>query len=47
MIDAEHTPYQPALDSYTLLLSEIYNKPPHKSLLGKTQDDTEWHGPLI
>lgn len=47
MIDAEHTPYQPALDSYTLLLSEMYNRPPHKSLLGGTDDTAEWRGPLI
>jgi proline dehydrogenase len=27
LIDAEHTWYQPALDAYTLLLAQEYNKP--------------------
>ena len=38
MVDAEHTWYQPALDAYTLLLSEKYNRPPK---------DGNWTGPLI
>jgi len=39
MIDAEHTWYQPALDAFTLLLSEEFNKP--------QKGDTNWKGPLI
>ncbi|TYJ52758.1 hypothetical protein B9479_006608 [Cryptococcus floricola] len=39
-VDAEHTWYQPALDAYTLLLSQEFNRPPVK------KDDT-WTGPLI
>jgi proline dehydrogenase len=39
MIDAEHTWYQPALDAFTLLLSEEFNKP--------TKGETNWKGPLI
>ncbi|ORX38636.1 FAD-linked oxidoreductase-like protein [Kockovaella imperatae] len=38
MIDAEHTWYQPALDAYTLLLCEKFNRPPK---------DGNWSGPLI
>jgi proline dehydrogenase len=44
MIDAEHTWYQPALDAYTLLLSQEFNRPPRKSLGGVS---SEWNGPLI
>ncbi|OXC69025.1 hypothetical protein AYX13_02314 [Cryptococcus neoformans] len=40
IIDAEYTWYQPALDAYTLLLSEIFNKPP------KSKSE-KWNGPLI
>ncbi|KIR99722.1 proline dehydrogenase [Cryptococcus deuterogattii 2001/935-1] len=40
IIDAEHTWYQPALDAYTLLLSEEFNKPP------KSKSE-KWNGPLI
>ena len=29
MVDAEHTYYQPALDAYTLMLSEEFNRPPN------------------
>jgi len=39
MIDAEHTWYQPALDAFTLLLSEEFNKP--------QKGETNWKGPLI
>jgi hypothetical protein len=39
MIDAEHTWYQPALDAFTLLLSEEFNKP--------QVGETNWRGPLI
>lgn len=39
MIDAEHTWYQPALDAFTLMLSEEFNKPPPTG--------TDWKGPLI
>ena len=39
MIDAEHTWYQPALDAFTLLLSEKFNKP--------IKGETNWKGPLI
>jgi proline dehydrogenase len=39
MIDAEHTWYQPALDAFTLLLSEEFNRPP--------KDSSDWNGPLI
>jgi proline dehydrogenase len=39
MIDAEHTWYQPALDAFTLLLSEEFNRPP--------KDVSNWKGPLI
>ena len=39
MIDAEHTWYQPALDAFTLLLSEEFNKP--------IKGETDWKGPLI
>jgi len=39
MIDAEHTWYQPALDAFTLLLSEEFNKP--------QKDEANWKGPLI
>lgn len=39
MIDAEHTWYQPALDAFTLLLSEEFNKP--------QKGETNWQGPLI
>ena len=41
MVDAEHTYYQPALDAYTLLLSEEFNRPP------KASERTPWNGPLI
>jgi proline dehydrogenase len=44
MIDAEHTWYQPALDAYTLLLSQEFNRPPRKPLGGVS---SEWNGPLI
>ena len=40
MVDAEHTWCQPALDAYTLLLSEEFNRPPRQS-------DSTWTGPLI
>lgn len=40
MIDAEHTWYQPALDAYTLLLSEEFNRPPKNA-------SEAWRGPLI
>ena len=40
MLDAEHTRYQPALDAYTLLLSEEFNRPHRDS-------KSEWTGPLI
>ncbi|KIR58796.1 proline dehydrogenase [Cryptococcus bacillisporus CA1873] len=40
IIDAEHTWYQPALDAYTLLLSEEFNKPP------KSKSE-KLNGPLI
>lgn len=39
MIDAEHTWYQPALDAFTLMLSEEFNKP--------TAAGSDWKGPLI
>lgn len=39
MIDAEHTWYQPALDAFTLLLSEEFNKP--------SVGGGDWKGPLI
>lgn len=39
MIDAEHTWYQPALDAFTLMLSEEFNKPPAPG--------SDWKGPLI
>ena len=39
-IDAEHTWYQPALDAYTLLLSQEFNVPP-------SRPSSEWSGPLI
>jgi proline dehydrogenase len=39
MIDAEHTWYQPALDAFTLLLSEEFNKP--------IKGESNWKGPLI
>ncbi|OCF37810.1 hypothetical protein I316_00034 [Kwoniella heveanensis BCC8398] len=42
LVDAEYTWVQPALDAYTLLLSEVFNKPPAK---GDTT--TPWVGPLI
>jgi proline dehydrogenase len=45
MIDAEHTWYQPALDAYTLLLSQELNRPPPKALLGK--EGINWNGPVI
>lgn len=41
MIDAEHTWYQPALDAFTLLLSQEFNKPP------KAGSGEKWNGPLI
>lgn len=39
MIDAEHTWYQPALDAFTLMLSEEFNKP--------VTGQSDWKGPLI
>ncbi|WWD18940.1 hypothetical protein CI109_103396 [Kwoniella shandongensis] len=39
-VDAEHTFYQPALDAYTILLSQEFNRPPKDK-------KAEWHGPLI
>ncbi|KGB79361.2 proline dehydrogenase [Cryptococcus deuterogattii R265] len=39
-VDAEHTWYQPALDAYTLLLSQEFNRPP-------TSKGKIWTGPLI
>lgn len=39
-VDAEHTWYQPALDAYTLLLSQKFNRPP-------TSKEEIWTGPLI
>ncbi len=50
MVDAEHTWYQPALDAYTLLLSEEFNRPPKRSsLLSRSPSEgaTAWRGPLI
>ncbi|KAK8854911.1 hypothetical protein IAR55_003650 [Kwoniella newhampshirensis] len=39
-VDAEHTFYQPALDAYTILLSQEFNRPPK-------ENKEPWHGPLI
>lgn len=39
-VDAEYTWYQPALDAYTLLLSQEFNRPP-------TSKEETWTGPLI
>lgn len=51
MIDAEHTWYQPALDAYTLLLSQEFNRPPRHSSgamsMGKSTSSDEWSGPII
>ena len=41
-IDAEHTWYQPALDAYTLLLSQEFNRPPKDP-----KSRAQWSGPLI
>ena len=49
MVDAEHTYYQPALDAYTLMLSEEFNRPPKAAsmLSGGKVTDPSWNGPLI
>lgn len=47
MVDAEHTWYQPALDAYTLLLSEEFNRPPKRSLSRSHAEEFPWNGPLI
>ncbi|CAD6587496.1 MAG: hypothetical protein TREMPRED_004769, partial [Tremellales sp. Tagirdzhanova-0007] len=46
MIDAEHTYYQPALDAYTLMLSEEFNRPPTVPSL-PSGGKSSWNGPLI
>lgn len=47
MIDAEHTWYQPALDAYTVLLAQEFNRPPKRNILGAADVDPELEGPLV
>ncbi|KAI9637293.1 FAD-linked oxidoreductase-like protein [Dioszegia hungarica] len=47
MIDAEHTWYQPALDAYTILLAQEYNRPPKRGLLGLGETESPIDGPLV
>jgi len=43
LVDAEYTWMQPALDSYTTLLSAEFNRPPPKD----SEEFKSWRGPLI
>lgn len=48
MIDAEHTWYQPALDAYTILLAQEYNKPARKGISSiESEGEAEFSGPLV
>lgn len=47
MIDAEHTWYQPALDAYTILLAQEYNRPAKRGLMGVGQKESPIDGPLV